>query len=58
MDNLQLYAMNDKGLESLVQTIRISSGDIGMEFGIDNCAILVLERGEITMEFHCLIEES
>ena len=53
-----MYAMSDKGLESLVQTIRISSGDIGMEFGIDNCAILVLERGEITMEFHCLIEES
>ena len=48
MDNLQLYAMNDKGLESLVQTIRISGEDIGMEFGIDNCAILVLKRGKIT----------
>ena len=48
MDNLQLYAMNDKGLELLVQTIRISGEDIGMKFGIDNCAILVLKRGKIT----------
>ena len=60
MDDLNLYAKNEKGLESLVQTVWIFSDDIGMEFGIDKCAALVLKRGEIQnlMEFHCLMEDS
>ena len=48
MDDLKLYAKNEKGLESLVQTVRIFSDDIGMKFGMDKCAILVLKRGKIT----------
>ena len=48
MDDLNLYAENEKGLESLVQTVRIFSDDISMEFGIDICATLVLKRGKIT----------
>ena len=48
MDDLKLYAKNEKGLESLVQTVRIISDDIGLEFGIDKCATLVLKRGKIT----------
>ena len=48
MDDLKLCTKNEKGLESLVQTIHILSGEIGMEFGIDKCATLVLERGKIT----------
>ena len=48
MDDLKLYAKNEKGLESLFQTVRIFSDDIGMEFGIDKCATLVLKRGKIT----------
>ena len=48
MVDLKLYANNEKGLESLVQTVWIFSGDIGMEFGIDKCATLVLKRREIT----------
>ena len=48
MDNLKLYAKNKKGLDSLVQTVRIFSDDIGMEFGIDTCATLVLKRGKLT----------
>ena len=48
MDDLKLYAKNEKGLESLVQTVLIFSDDIGMEFGIDKSAILVLKRGKIT----------
>ena len=60
MDDLKLYAKNEKGLESLVQTVWIFSDDIGMEFGIDKCAALVLKREEIQnlMEFHCLMEDS
>ena len=45
MDDLKLHAENEKGLESLVQTVRIFSDDIGMEFGMDKCATLVLKGG-------------
>ena len=48
MDDLKLYAKNKKGLDSLVQTVRIFSDDIGMEFGIDTWATLVLKRGKLT----------
>ena len=48
MDDLKLYAKNEKDLDSLVQTVRIFSDQFGMEFGIDKCAILVLKRGKIT----------
>ena len=46
-----MYAKNEKGLESLVQIVRIFSDDIGIEFGIDKCGALVLKRGKIT-KFH------
>ena len=44
MDDLKLYTKNEKGLDSLVQIVRIFSEDIGMECGIDKCATLVLKR--------------
>ena len=47
MDDLKLYSRNEKELDSLVQTIRIFSKDIGMEFGIEKCAVLVIEKGKI-----------
>ena len=47
MDDLKLYSRNEKELDSLVQTIRIFSKDIGMEFGIEKCAMLVIEKGKI-----------
>ena len=34
-------------MDSLVQAIRIFSKDIGMEFGIEKCAMLVIEKGKI-----------
>ena len=35
MDDLKLYSCTDKGLDLLVQTIRVFSEDIGIEFGIE-----------------------
>ena len=35
---------------SLVQTVRVFSEDIGMEFGIEKCAMLVMEKGKIVLE--------
>ena len=34
-------------MDSLVQRVRVFSKDIGMEFGIEKCAMLVMEKGEI-----------
>ena len=33
-------------METLIHTVRIYSRDIGMEFGIENCAILVMKSGK------------
>ena len=47
MDNLKLYSRSEKGLDSLVQTVRVFGEDIEMEFGIEKPAMLVLEKGKI-----------
>ena len=38
---------SEKGFDSLVQTVCVFSEDIGMEFGIEKCAMLVMEKGKI-----------
>ena len=47
MDDLKIYAKDRKELESLINTVRIFSEDIGMEFGLQKCAILVMKRGKV-----------
>ena len=47
MDDLKLYSRSEKRSDSLVQTVRVFSEDIGMEFGIEKCAILVMDKGKI-----------
>ena len=47
MDDLKLYSLSEKGLDSLVQTVRVFREDIGMEFGIKKCAMLVMEEEKI-----------
>ena len=47
LDDLKLYSRSEKGLDSLVQTVRVFSEDIGMEFGIQKCTMLVMEKGKI-----------
>ena len=47
MDDLKLYSRSEKGLDSLVQAVRAFSEDIGMEFGIEKCTTLVIEKGKI-----------
>ena len=43
MDDIKLFAKNEKELETLIHTVRIYSRDIGMEFGIEKCAMLVMK---------------
>ena len=40
-DNLKLYSLSEKGLDSLVQTVHVFSEDIGIEFRIEKCAMSV-----------------
>ena len=47
MDDLKLYSCKEKEFDSLVQTIHIFSKDIEMEFGIEKCAMLVIEKEKI-----------
>ena len=44
---MKLYARNENQLDSLIQTVRIISKDIGMKFGIEKCAVLVLKRSRL-----------
>ena len=48
MDDLKLYAKNERELDSLIQTVRVFSDDIDMVFGLEKCAVLVLKRGRLT----------
>ena len=46
MDDIKLFAKNEKELETLIHTVRIYSRDIGMEFGIEKCSMLVMKSGK------------
>ena len=45
MDDLKLYGKSMMELESLIEIVRVYSRDIGMEFGMDKCAVLELKAG-------------
>ena len=46
MDDIKLFAKNEKELEALIQVVKICSPDIGMEFGIEKCAMLTMRSGK------------
>ena len=47
MDDIKIYGKNTKEIDSLVQTIRIITEDMRMEFGIDKCAVVNINKGKI-----------
>jgi len=47
MDDLTLYAKNEKDLTALTETVRIFTTDIYMEFGIEKYARQIIQRGNI-----------
>ena len=47
MDDLKLHGRNMQELDSLVQSVRIFSADIGMAFGIEKCAAVKITRGKV-----------
>ena len=46
VDDIKLSAKNEKELKTLIFTFRIYCQDIGMEFGMEKCAILVMKSGK------------
>ena len=46
MDDIKLFAKNEKELETLIYAVRIYSQDIGMEFGMGKCVMLVMKSGK------------
>ena len=46
MDDIKLFAKNEKEQETLIHPVRIYSRDIGMECGIEKCAMLVMKSGK------------
>ena len=48
MDDIKLFGKGTKEIDTLVQTVRIVSGDIKMEFGIEKCALGNIQTGKVT----------
>ena len=46
MDDIKLSGKNEKELETLIQTKRIYSQDIGMECGIEKCTMLIMKSSK------------
>ena len=42
MNDIKMFAKNEKEFDILIQTIRICSQDIGMGFGIEKCAMFII----------------
>jgi formylmethanofuran dehydrogenase subunit C len=47
MDDLKLYAKKQHELNSLIHATVVFSNDIGMNFGLEKCGGLIIERGNI-----------
>ena len=47
MDDLKLYVKSEEQKNTLVRTVSVFSTDIGMEFGIKKCGVLIMKRGKI-----------
>ena len=46
MDDIKPFAENEKELETLIQTIGIYSQEVGMEFGILKCTMLIMKSAK------------
>ena len=46
MDDLKLFGKSEDQIDSLVQTVQLFSEDIGMEFVLKKCGVLLMKRGK------------
>ncbi len=50
MDDMKLFAKNEKELETLIQNVRIYSQDTGIKSAIEKCTMLMKSRWRHMME--------
>ena len=48
VNDLKVFGKNEEQIISLVASVNVMSSYIGMEFGIKNCAMLILKRGNLS----------
>ena len=48
MDDLKLIAKSEEELQKQIQTVKIFSDDIDIEFGLEKCAKITFKRGKLT----------
>ena len=46
MDDLKLFGKSEDQINLLAQTVQLFSEDIGMEFGLKKCVVLLMKRGK------------
>ena len=46
MADPKLYFKRERPSDFVIQTVRVLRKDIGMQFGIDKCAMLVMKNGK------------
>ena len=47
LDDLKLYVKSGNEIKGLVSTVKVFSQDIGMEFGIKKCGVIIMNRGKV-----------
>ena len=47
MDDLKLYGKSEIEIKGLVSIVEVFSHDIGMEFGIKKCGVIIMNRGKV-----------
>ena len=47
MDDLKLHGKSESEIKGLVCIVEVFSQDIGMEFGIRKCDVIIMNRGEV-----------
>ena len=46
MDDIKMFRKSEKELETRIHVMKIHSQDIGMEFGIEKCAMLIIKSSK------------
>ena len=50
MDDLKLYGKSENEIKGLVSNVEVFSQDIGMEFGIEKCGVIIMNRGKLSQQ--------
>ena len=50
VDDLKLYWKSENEIKGLVSTVEIFSQDIGMEFDIKKCGVIIMNRGKVSQQ--------